>query len=269
MPVFAALGIYYTAGFSSPKRGPISMAEARAILVFDGNCAICRTWVNYWQRLTNGRIVYCPYQTAAADFPAIAREDFERAIWLIEPNGQVYSGAAAAYRLLSYAPCRGGGWWMYRRVTGFSAASEWAYSFFAGRRDLLSRATRLLWGSALEPERNALVSFVFLRLFGAVYATAFASLGVQILGLVGHAGILPVGSYLSAARQGWGTDAYWQLPTLCWLDSSDTVLLAATMIGVLPNSERRRNDRLQLGQRVRRSFSADRRQRASRMPRRV
>jgi hypothetical protein len=59
-------------------------------------------------------------------------------------------------------------------------------------------------------------------------------LGVQVLGLVGHDGILPLGDYLSAARQGWGAAAYWRLPTLFWLDSSDTVLLAATMIGVVP-----------------------------------
>jgi len=50
---------------------------------------------------------------------------------------------------------------------------------------------------------------------------------------VGHHGILPLGEYLSAARQGWGAAAYWRLPTLFWLDSSDTVLLAAAIIGVV------------------------------------
>ncbi len=115
----------------------------------------------------------------------------------------------------------------------FAEASEWSYTFFARRRDLLSRATRLLWGPALEPERNTLVSWLFLRLFGAIYVAAFASLGVQVLGLVGPDGILPLGEYLSAARQGWGAAAYWRLPTLFWLGSSDTVLLAATMIGVV------------------------------------
>lgn len=123
-----------------------------------------------------------------------------------------------------------GGWWWYTRVPGFAAASEWAYAFFARHRDLLSRATHLLWGPVLEPERNTLVSWVFLRLFGAIYIAAFASLGVQVLGLVGHEGILPLGECLSAARQGWGAAAYWRLPTLFWVDSTDTVLLAATMI---------------------------------------
>jgi predicted DCC family thiol-disulfide oxidoreductase YuxK len=176
------------------------MDAACATLVFDGDCAICRSWVSYWQRLTSGRVIYRPYQDAAADFPTIPREAFEHAIWLIEPDGRVYSGAAAAYRVLLYAPGHGGWWWMYTRVPGFAAASEWAYTFFAHHRNLLSRATHLLWGPLLEPERTALVSWLFLRLFGAIYIAAFASLGVQILGLVGHDGILPLGEYLSAAE---------------------------------------------------------------------
>ncbi len=79
--------------------------------------------------------------------------------------------------------------------------SEWAYAFFARRRGLLNRLTKLLWGPALQAERYALVSWVFLRLFGAIYVAAFASLGVQVLGLIGHAGILPVGEYFEAVHQ--------------------------------------------------------------------
>jgi predicted DCC family thiol-disulfide oxidoreductase YuxK len=168
------------------------VADGRATLVFDGECAICRSWVNYWQRLTNKRVVYRPYQDAAADFPAIRREAFERAIWLIEPDGQVFSGAAATYRVLRYAQGHGGWWWMYAHIPGFAAASEWGYAFFARRRGLLSWTTWLLWGPVLEPEHNAVVSWVFLRLLGVIYVAAFASLGVQVAGLVGHDGIWPL-----------------------------------------------------------------------------
>ena len=69
-------------------------------LVFDGDCGICRYWVSYWQELTGGAIAYRPYQDAAADFPAISLRSFQRAIQLIEPDGQVYSGAAATFRVL-------------------------------------------------------------------------------------------------------------------------------------------------------------------------
>jgi lipase maturation factor len=77
-----------------------------------------------------------------------------------------------------------------------------------------------------------LASWVFLRGLGLIYAIAFASLGVQILGLVGSDGILPLAEYLSAAHAGWGADAYWKLPTLLWLTQSDFALVAGAWLGV-------------------------------------
>jgi predicted DCC family thiol-disulfide oxidoreductase YuxK len=209
------------------------MSQEFPTLIFDGDCAICRYWVSYWQSLTNSRVAFRPYQEAAADFPTISREAFRRAIQLIEPDGQVFSGAAAAFRVLRYAPGRAGWWWCYSRLPGFAPLSEWAYTFFARRRGLLNGLTKLLWGPSLEAERYALVSWVFLRLFGAIYVAAFASLGVQVLGLIGHDGILPVGDYLAAAREVLGSSAYRRLPTLFWVNCSDTALLAGTAAGVL------------------------------------
>ena len=44
------------------------MADARATFVFDGDCGICRTWVDYWRQLTGDKVAYRPYQEAAAAF---------------------------------------------------------------------------------------------------------------------------------------------------------------------------------------------------------
>jgi hypothetical protein len=66
---------------------------------------------------------------------------------------------------------------------------------------------------------------LFLRLLGIVYLIAFASLGVQMTGLVGSRGILPAGAFLAQARSALGADAYRILPTLLWLSSSDTMLV--------------------------------------------
>jgi len=115
----------------------------------------------------------------------------------------------------------------------FAATSEWAYAFLGRRRGLLNRVTKLLWGPALRAERYALVSWSFLRLLGAIYVAAFASLGVQILGLIGHAGILPASDYFEAAHQTLGKSAYRLLPSLFWMSSSDTALVAGTVAGVL------------------------------------
>jgi predicted DCC family thiol-disulfide oxidoreductase YuxK len=207
------------------------MSPGPPTLVFDGDCGICRYWINYWQELTGGRVVYRPYQEAAADFPAIAPQAFQRAIQLIEPDGEVYSGAAATFRVLNFAPGRAAWWWCYGRVPGFAAITEWVYAYFARRRGLLGRLTKILWGPTLRVERYALVSWIFLRVLGAIYVAAFASLGVQILGLIGQTGILPVGEYLAAAHRHFGNSAYRLLPCLFWLNSSDFVLLAGTVAG--------------------------------------
>jgi predicted DCC family thiol-disulfide oxidoreductase YuxK len=202
-------------------------------LVYDGDCDICRYWIIYWQELTNGRVVFRPYQEAATDFPTIRQEEFQRAVQLIETDGHVYSGAAATFRVLRHAPGRAAWWWCYAHLPGMAVMSESAYAYFARRRGLLNRLTKLLWGPVLHAERYALVSWVFLRLFGAIYVAAFASLGVQILGLIGHAGILPVGDYLEAVHRALGNSAYRYLPTLFWVNSSDTALIAGTVVGVL------------------------------------
>jgi predicted DCC family thiol-disulfide oxidoreductase YuxK len=209
------------------------MSQVPPTLVYDGDCGICRYWVDYWQGLTGGQVIYRSYQEAAADFPAIPVETFQQAIQLIEPDGNVYSGAAATYRVLRRVPERRAWWWLYAHVPGFAPASEWSYTFIARRRGLLSRVSKVLWGPALEPERYELVSWVFLRLLGAIYIAAFVSLGVQILGLVGHAGILPLGDHLGAARRVLGAAAYRILPTLFWLDASDASLLAGCVAGAL------------------------------------
>jgi predicted DCC family thiol-disulfide oxidoreductase YuxK len=209
------------------------MAQGIATLVYDGDCAVCRYWVVYWQGLTNGRVVFRPYQEAATDFPTIPLEAFQRAIQLIEPDGRVYSGAAATFRVLRHAPGRGAWWWSYSHLPGVAAMSEWAYAFLAGRRGLLSRLTKILWGPALQAERYALVSWLFLRLLGAIYIAAFASLGVQIVGLIGQKGILPVADYLSAAHRALGNSAYRALPTLFWVNSGDMALVAGTVVGAL------------------------------------
>jgi predicted DCC family thiol-disulfide oxidoreductase YuxK len=200
--------------------------------VYDGDCAICRYWVAYWRELTHERVDYRPFQEAAKDFPEIPLKDFQRAIQLIDA-GRVYSGAAATFRVLRHSQGRAAWWWCYSRVPGFAAMSEWAYAFLARRRDLLSRISMFLWGPALHAERYALVSWIFLRLFGAIYVSAFASLGVQILGLVGHDGILPVADYFAAAHRAYGDSAYWKLPSLFWLNASDFALLAGTVVGAL------------------------------------
>ena len=66
-----------------------------------------------------------------------------------------------------------------------------------------------------------------------MYLCAFWSLGVQVRGLFGHAGILPVTGFLDAAHRALGGAAYRIVPTLFWLNASDGALFAGTVAGAL------------------------------------
>jgi hypothetical protein len=74
---------------------------------------------------------------------------------------------------------------------------------------------------------------LFLRLLGAVYFVAFASLATQIGGLAGERGILPAGRFLDLVDSMYGAGSYLQLPTIFWLDASDAALRLAAWGGAV------------------------------------
>jgi hypothetical protein len=105
-------------------------------------------------------------------------------------------------------------------------------------RDAAPSGKPSLWSrcqSALSPgfRDYVLVSWVFTRVLALIYFAAFASLSVQIVGLAGARGILPVAAFLDRAYDALGHDAYWRVPTLFWLGRSDAALTAACWAGTL------------------------------------
>jgi hypothetical protein len=74
---------------------------------------------------------------------------------------------------------------------------------------------------------------VLLRLLGLVYAVAFLAAALQLLPLIGSAGLLPVSPFLDrvAQMQGSRWSAFWALPSLFWIDASDAALRAVAWTG--------------------------------------
>lgn len=194
------------------------------LLVYDGDCAICCEWVRYWQQLTGDKVSYRPYQDAHGDYPDIPLHDFAKAIQFIETDGTVRSGAGATFAVYKSASTYALLDWLYRYLPGFALFSETSYNFFSQHRGLLGFFTHLFWGKNLEPTNYDLTTRIFLRLLGCIYLAAFVSFGVQITGLIGADGILPLHLYLPQLKQHFGTDAYWQTPMLFWLYLSDSIL---------------------------------------------
>lgn len=65
------------------------------------------------------------------------------------------------------------------------------------------------------PTDRLLPRWLFLRLLGGVYFSAFFALAFQILGLVGSEGIQPAFEFLGALRP-LGSRAFWAAPSLLW-----------------------------------------------------
>jgi hypothetical protein len=72
-----------------------------------------------------------------------------------------------------------------------------------------------------------------LQLLASVYLIAFVSWGVQSQGLIGSHGILPAADFLASVHRQLGSAAYWDCPTVFWLDWSDGALRAGWILGAL------------------------------------
>ena len=143
---------------------------------------------------------------------------------LVEPDGHVRIGAQAVFRIMQIAgrPVK---LWAYENLPGFAAISEMGYRFISGHRNLVDPIDRWLFGRSPEPLSHRLTISIFLRGLGLIYLIAFISLWMQISGLVGSHGILPIGNYLEAVRGQFSSPTrYFEFPTLCWLSSSDGFL---------------------------------------------
>src|SRR5271156_526127 len=162
---------------------------ARPLLIYDGKCGFCRTWVDYCRQLTGSGLDYAASQDVAAEYPQIPPEAFHQAVQLVMPDGTVQAGAHPGFTTLDLAGVR----WpiaMYHRPPGFAPVAEFAYRFVARHRSQFSWITRFTFGQprALSYAR---IEWLFLRTLALIYFCAFASLAVQITGLVGEQGMLP------------------------------------------------------------------------------
>jgi len=195
------------------------------LLIYDGRCGFCRIWIDYWKRLTGDRIDFAPSQEVGSRFPQIPAGAFAQAVQLVRPDGSVASGARAVFETLG----REG---IYESSSFIAAFTEGAYRFIAKRRSFFYWLTRLTFGKRIEPARFALTQWLFLRVLAAIYIVAFASLAVQVTGLLGEHGISPAHDFLGRVGTSLGWMRFWAAPSLFWISSTDKILVGAAWMGV-------------------------------------
>ena len=197
----------------------------KPLLIFDGQCGFCHIWIEYWKKLTGDAVAYEPFQQAAERFPQIPRENFARAVHLARTDGTVVSGAQAVFETLGREK-------LYESSFVVRSLSETAYRFIAQRRNLFYHVTRFAFGKQIEPPRFAATQWIFLRCLAVIYAIAFGSLSTQVIGLIGANGISPAHDFLARIAGGFGPMRFLALPTLFWVDSSDSMLRVAGLAGI-------------------------------------
>jgi len=195
------------------------------LLIYDGRCGFCRIWIDYWKRLTGDRIDYAPSQEVGGRFPQISKEAFAEAVQFIRPDGSVTSGARAVFETLGRER-------IYESSAWIARLAEAAYRFIARRRSFFYWLTRLTFGKRIEPARFALTQWLFLRLLAAIYVVAFASLAVQVTGLLGEHGILPAHDFFARVGTDLGWTRFWAAPSVFWWNSTDKILVGAAWMGV-------------------------------------
>ena len=202
----------------------VANPPSKTLLVYDGDCGFCKLWIARWREITAGAVDYEELQDAAVRFPEVPRAAFENAVKLIETDGRVFSGAEAVYRSLGKGGGSGFGRWAFEHVPGFAPFSNYAYAFIARHRTLAHTVTSLFWGEDVRRPTYFHARRWFLRFLGLIYLIAFLSLWVQVDGLIGARGLAPVPQLLTDAHAQLGGQAYFALPTLCWLNPSNAFL---------------------------------------------
>ena len=214
-------------------QGPrVAHPPPRPLAIFDGNCGFCRLWLRRWQAAIGPGVDYSPSQEVGQRFPEIPPEAFLRAFQLVLPDGRTLEGAEAVLATLAEKPGRGALLALYRRLPGLAPLVDLAYRLIARHRRAALAVTRFAWGESVLPPTYFAANALFLRLLGLCALAAFLSLWVQVDGLIGSRGVLPLSEHLEWVRGATGSERYWLVPTLCWIASSDAAMHALCGLGV-------------------------------------
>ena len=202
---------------SSPRHRVASPPAGKPLLLWDGECGFCRLWAERWREAYGERVDLATAQSQVSRFPEIPAVAYDQGIHLVETNGNVYCGVAAALRTRLHGSGEGGWLWRaYENIPGLAPALEAGYGVVARHRPLFSKLTHWLAGPNLHRPHFSAGSDIFLRTLAAIYFIAFASLWWQLNGLIGPDGILPAQPYLDAVAKQLGALRFWYLPTLSW-----------------------------------------------------
>ncbi|HSV89264.1 MAG TPA: DCC1-like thiol-disulfide oxidoreductase family protein [Bacteroidales bacterium] len=145
----------------------------KPLMAWDGDCGFCHYWVLRWKMITGDKVEYKPLMSVYVNFPDIELKYFKQAVRLIDTDGKIYTGPAAAFRAFRYGSRYR---WLMPLYEGFKPAeiiSDQVYSFVSRNRNFMYKITVRLWGR--NPARQ--------KPYWAYYLAGFsaAALGIYLL----------------------------------------------------------------------------------------
>lgn len=100
----------------------------RPVLVYDGNCKLCQQWVHRMEVLLGPCFEKISFHSDGffENYPQVSKEECEKAVQLLMPDGKKYSAVEAFVRLLWLRPWFRVCAWLYY-VPGIRQLVEYVY----------------------------------------------------------------------------------------------------------------------------------------------
>lgn len=121
-------------GFERDELARLLESKPEYTLLYDGDCAFCRTWVERIRRRDpRRRIALVPFQEVDPKSYGLRRSDLEEAMHLVAPGGRIWRGATAAREVLALLPRWRWASWLLR-APGALPIAQRVYDWIARRR---------------------------------------------------------------------------------------------------------------------------------------
>ncbi|GAB3826807.1 thiol-disulfide oxidoreductase DCC family protein [Pontibacter rugosus] len=124
------------------KAIPTPSPPVKPTIIYDGDCSFCKYWISRWQGMTQGKVIYTPYQQVPDGLYNISHAQFKRSVYLITAYGQRLHGAEAVAVLLKLSGYST--WnWFYHHLPFANSIAEIGYRLVADNRDTFYKLTKL------------------------------------------------------------------------------------------------------------------------------
>lgn len=123
-----------------------AISVQKPILVYDGDCAFCKYWVNRWKRKTEDEVCFVPFQQVPRVYFGIQRDQFQKSVYLITHYRRLH-GAEAVFELLAIG---GNNTWiqLYHGFPLAERAFEAGYRFVAENRGFFYKILKIFDSNA-------------------------------------------------------------------------------------------------------------------------